>query len=815
MEQSGQNNKIVELPNIMASYKAKKRPSWGKGFIDYYTSSSSNNGGKRKTTEEMDELISFYNSVITRQELKKHLDPLGVDDSDEVTDAEQNAFSFYDILAQPLSTLFGEHLKRTFDVRAYAINPDVVNEKDKEFREQAMQKFSTLAQQRDKLSEEQMKAKVEEIELMLKNDLQTAHEAMANSILKVIQQDNDIKSKYVFNKGFKSYQILAETIFKVDHVGNDPKFRHVDSRNFRVFGIDESNFVEDGYAWVETRYMHPFDIVREFSKDLSDSEIKRILEDNTGGLYNPIMKYDAVGGIYNSSNYENIPYVVLPGEKFDRKDYSITDGKALFNAVNKSGSGLIRVERVEWKALKKIGLLQYLDDDGTEQKTWVPEEYEVQADLNEQIEWFYAEEIYEGTLILDDIYARVRPLPVQMRKMSNPFTVKPSYFGYINSYGGVKSQSRLERLIPYQRMFNIWMQKLITLWTQNLGKATVVDTARIPKGMNTEQWYMWLKRFGLMFENSFEMGKEGTAKGQLAGHMQLGNRVVDLSLANEIDQAIKMLSWIEEMVNKIAAVPAPRQGQMSGNEGLGVSQQAIIQSTQQTEEDFYIMDLLEAKGYELILEYAKNLWRDDNFKKQYLLDDLSAYVLEVDGALLNEAEYGIKITNSAKMYQLTNTMQSLYHAAMQTGAATLSDIASLMMTESPSEMLVKLRQTEEKRIKQQQSQQEQQGQLQQQQLQAQQEMMQIKHQQDLEKLQLEWEFKLMEAELNRKYDAYNHSLDTNRNGIEDQVELDKEKIVQDTAKLKIASEEKIAREEMQNKIQIAHINAKKAASKSK
>ena len=32
-------------------------------------------------------------------------------------------------------------------------------------------------------------------------------------------------------------------------------------------------------------------------------------------------------------------------------------------------------------------------------------------------------------------------------------------------------------------------------------------------------------------------------------------------------------------------------------------------------------------------------------------------------------------------------------------------------------------------------------------------------------------------------------------------------------KLKIASDEKIAREEMQNKIQIAHINAKKAASK--
>ena len=354
-------DKTINLPNPMASSKAKKRPSWAKGHIDYYTSNSSNNSGKRKSIEEIDTLMDFNAAVINRQELKKHLDPLGVDDG-EVTDAEQQAFSFYDIVAGPLATLYGEHLKRTFDVRAFAINPDVVNRKDEEFREQAMARFSGLAQQKDNLNEDQMKAKVEEIELMLKNDLQTAHEVMANSILKVIQQDSDVKAKYVFNKGFKNYQVLAEVIFKVDHVGNEPRFRNVDSRNFRVFGIDESNFIEDGYAWIETRHMHPFDIVREFSKDLSDSEVRRILEDTTGGLYNPIMKYDKMGTIFNKSNYEDIPYIVLPGEKQVRSNFDIVDGKAIFDATNRSGSGLIRVERVEWKALKKIGLLSYLDE---------------------------------------------------------------------------------------------------------------------------------------------------------------------------------------------------------------------------------------------------------------------------------------------------------------------------------------------------------------------------------------------------------------------------------------------------------------------
>ena len=57
---------------------------------------------------------------------------------------------------------------------------------------------------------------------MLKNDLQTAHEVMANSILKVIQQDNDVKSKYVFNKGFKNYQILAESFKLIVNQNEDP-----------------------------------------------------------------------------------------------------------------------------------------------------------------------------------------------------------------------------------------------------------------------------------------------------------------------------------------------------------------------------------------------------------------------------------------------------------------------------------------------------------------------------------------------------------------------------------------------------------------
>ena len=75
----------------------------------------------------------------------------------------------------------------------------------------------------------------------------------------------------------------------------------------------------------------------------------------------------------------------------------------------------------------------------------------------------------------------------------------------------------------------------------------------------------------LVTENPFEE----SAKGQVAGMMQQRSSVIDIDKSKEIMEAINMLNFLEGMINKIAAVPQPRQGELQGNEGLGVSQEAI------------------------------------------------------------------------------------------------------------------------------------------------------------------------------------------------------------------------------------------------
>ena len=303
--------------------------------------------------------------------------------------------------------------------------------------------------------------------------------------------------------------------------------------------------------------------------------------------------------------------------------------------------------------------------------------------------------------------------------------------------------------------------------------------------------------------------------------MQQNSRNIDLSKAEEINTAIQMLSWLEMMINKIAAIPEPRQGNLEGNEGLGVTQEAITRSSTQTEDVFQLHEDVKALAFTLLLEYTKNLWRDEKGKRQYQLDDLSNYIIDIDGGLLTEAEYGIQITNSSRVYEMENTLKQLSHAGMQNGTITLSDVAKMQLSTSPSEMLKTLEQAEDKRMEQQNQSEQMRIQAQQE---AQQQMMQfeqMKHQMELEKMKVDFEYKLqlekLKLEDKAKSDAFNQYYnDQNRDGVDDQVEIDVENIKKET-KLKEIETNRVLKEKelsLKEKIEMEKIKAQRDIARS-
>lgn len=774
-------NKVNELPNQRVSRKKKQSIEWQQSTMDYFINSIYNYDSKRKNPEQVKENWDFYNAELSENEIKKHLDPLNVEEG--LMNEESTSFGFYDILHQPFDTLFGEELKRISEVRAYGINPAVINEKDKIFREKVSKYFTELVQSKT-TDEKEIQNKLTEFDNYRKRDLQSGHEQMANQVLQVFTSSPLVNSKYKFSKGFKNYEIVGEEIHRVYHIGNEPTFEPIASDKFVVLGMGQSNWVQDGYAWIEIDYLNPNKLIEEFADELTDKEIDKIFK----GL-NSEVPFIVPNQIYSTtSSFSDVAQPFAMDGNF-----LSNDGSVMNYPLTESGN--IRIYRIQWLSLRKFGKLKYYDEQGDEQSKWIDEYYPVNVEKGEEVEWIWGNELWEGVKIADNIYKKVRPCPVQMRSLVNPTIVRPSYIGYVNSHNN-KCTARLDMLKEYQRMYNIFSNKLVTLWTQNIGRVGVVDVSRIPSDMSTDAWYLWLKRYKLMFENSFEEGKKGAAKGMIAGNMQKSAGTIDLSLAQEINDTINWLNFIEDKVNKIAAVPNPRQGNMTGNEGLGVSQQAISSSTHQTEFDFFIHDIIKSLTSEVWLEYAKYLWQDEKEKRQFLLDDLSNYIIDIDGALLAEGEYGIKITNSSKLSEMFNTIKQLTHAAMQTGTATLSDVARMFMSNSPSEMLEQLEIAEEKRIKQQNDQAMINQQTEQARMASQTEFLKLQHQFDLEKMDKEWQYKLQSETLKVVDKMEEHSTDNNQNKIEDEVELEMERIKAENA-IKLAEKNNASKKEIE------------------
>jgi hypothetical protein len=777
-------------PFISTSKKIKDK-KWQKETVEYYIQRSYNNcNTRRKSFNEMRHNRNVFNSVMNYNILKEGLDPLGVIEDSENVDFP---YQFYNIIEQPILTLLGEELRRPYDVKAFAINPEAINEKDKIFFTQLRQYIEGLGQRQD-LPEDILREDLERMERWKKEDLQSAHEKMVNQILQAFLHDPNINFKDKSNKAFQDQQIIAEAVMRVGREGKDPQLYNVDSENFFVYGLGDSCHIEDGSAWIEWCWYSKERILQEFSEELVEKDVKDIYSHRYSSpaivLPTPLATSDEV----TRNDLPNVSQYIPVDSDLTYMDNTFSNSRF----VDQYGN--IRVIRVQWITPKKVGYLTTFDQEtGEPIYTFVDETYKPDASLGETIKWIYVEELWEGIKIGDEKYIRVQPCDIQLRSMSNPAKVRPLYVGVIRAYNGNMARSRLDMALQLQNDYNIWSNKLRDLWTKNLGKLAIIDASKIPSTMKTEEWFVWLRRFGLVFENPFEEHKKRPEL--IAGNMQQGHKMIDLSLATEINQAIQYLQYIQQEVNRIMAVPDPRQGNMTGNEGLGVSQQAIISSNSQTEIDFSTHDYLRARLLEVLVEYTKFLWKDEKGKRQYLLDDLSNYILDVDGSLLMEAEYGVRITNTGKAVEMNTILKSLIHPAMQNGTTTLVDAAKALLADSPSNMLKMLESSEDKRIKQQQEAERIQQETQQQALQMQAQMEEQKHAREMEKLSFTRETELLKLQLqlqskaiseDAKY-AFEGSRDDNKDGVEDQIELDKQRLANEVKDREISSKEKIER----------------------
>lgn len=697
----------------------------------------------------------LFNNVIHKSDFEKVCYPFGKEVGELPVD-----FTNKDIISGKVKALLGMEMKRPFAWKVVATNKEATTRKESEFFnrirefvvnsimlpikqeiEMQMQQESegrelTPEEQREiqQRVEEQLKAMTPpEVKRYMERDHQDPAEVLGNQMLKYLIQKQDIEMK--FNKVWKHGLISGREILWVGVIAGEPVLKVVNPLRFDYDKTSDSDYIEDSEWAVYEMYMTPSEIVTHFGGELTTTEIDEIYES------------------YSKASS-------LPDAAFTFRN----DGaKTIYG---------IRVIHGEWKSLKLIKFVTGIDPEtGEPYEDMVDESYELNpeaGDIAIAEEWIPTK--FEGYKIGEDKFAFLREVPGQHRDLDNLYVCKLSYIGA--TYDNLNSEvvSIVDRMKFYQYLYNIIWYRIENLIASDDGKQVLLNMNLIPKkaGLDIEKWMYYFKvnKIGLM--NPSEEGNKGST------NMGEAAKEIDLSLVSDISKYMELAEYIERRCGEVVGITKQIEGQIGEREGVRNVQQALTQSANILEPYFEVHNNVKRNALQALLETAKVAYAE--FQPEYLsfvLDDFSMQVLQMDYELLENSSYSLFVANSMKSFESLQKIEQLSYAALQNQMTELSDVLSIINSDSTQETEEILKASEKERK-------ELEAQAQQREFEARQKEVQDMRAWEKEKIELEHRNKLEEIELKGKYDlqkqtilsiGFNEDKDLDKDGIPDVLEV--------------------------------------------
>ena len=713
----------IDFPRQKLS-RRKKTQKWGEecveaalGLIGIYDHTRRSSRFKKKRNYDL------YNGQFDKKDLEYVTDPLGLGGVAELPATLQ----YYDIVSPIFNLLFGEEAKRKFSYVVRSINEDAITGKEEEMKNAVVEMFTGLVNQaREAAQQENPEATPEQIaqsipenlkrlEKYFNYDFQDMNESVAHKLLNFLEKDLDLKT--MFRQGWEDALIAGEEIYNIEQVAQEPSARRVNPLEFYCLLPHNSDYVDDADVIVEDTFMSLNTIIDNYYEDLTSAQIDKL------------EKEQGMRGSMDSQSVLNYP----PPEKLYIQDLDPNSDASsnLFNYYDQDGN--IRVTKVTWRSMRKIGKLTYIDELGLRQETIVNESYKIDAEAGEEIEYIWVGEYWEGTKIGESTYINIRSKRQQFRRMDNLSVCKSGYVGTVYNANNSQSVSLMDRLVP-------WVYLYITLWyrlelaiSSNQGKIALIDLSLVPDGWEVEKWMYYAQSMKFGFVDSFNEGKKGQSTGKLAGNISTQNKVLDMETGNFIQQHIQLLEFVESKVQSLSGVTRQRLGSITSSELVGTTERAVQQSSHITEKWYEIHNHTKVRVLQTLLDVAKDVYKGKNKKFQYVTDNLATMTFNLMGDQFGYSEYGVFVSNSMQDLQALEALKSLTQAALQNDKMSISDVISIYNSSSLSDIRNKIEQSEKEAEARQQQMQQQQMQMQEQQLQAQAQLEQQKMQFDLEK----------------------------------------------------------------------------------
>lgn len=607
----------------------------------------------------------LYNNKIDVNEFNYVCKPFGESDQGELPANMVNR----DIISGKIKAVEAMEIVEPFDFNVIAVNEEATTRKEQEVFErlkqytidsvmlpikaQVEQEFQAALEGREELPpeelqqiqaqmEEEIKARTpDEVYKYMEREHQDPAEMLAVHLLNYLIYKENFKRKT--NKGWKHACLSAHEIYYIGHDSDlQPSFEVVNPLKVSFDDATETEFIEDLDWFAVEKEMTTNDVIKLFGSELTDKEIDELYEKH--------------------ANYS-------------------------FDALQEIGrnSGLLHtVQHAVWVSLRKIGFLVYIDEQGEPQETIVSEEYELDEKNGDvEISWSWIPEVHEGYKINEDMYKRCGPVLGQVVDIDNLYKHKLPYCGAIYDNMNSEPVSLVDRMKHYQYYYNIIMYRIEMLMASDKGKILLMNIDAIPKsaGIDLKKFLYYMESLKIGFYNPKE---EGRKESQDAGSIA---KEIDMSLASDIQKYIALADYIERRCGESVGITKQIEGQTDHRESVRNAQMNYQQSSGILQTYYDLHNIVKKNLLEILLEKTKALFALNPMQKklQYILDDMTLVMFEIDFDLLDNSTYGIFLSNSTLDKQAKEAVKQLAHAAMQNDKANLKDISKILRSTSVQE----------------------------------------------------------------------------------------------------------------------------------
>lgn len=649
---------------------SKKGKAWRRQHLDWADRNSHlNNSIVRQRFEHKKVNYGLYDGVLDIRDMKLVLNPGGLEKY-FIPDAVQH----YPIITPRVNVLVGEEKRRKFDWSAHLVNPDTISMVLKEKKQMLDAKLQELLM--SKLPPEEVEKELESYSQYINFDYLDVREKRANVIMRNYIDKLDMKIK--FQQGFKDALIAGEEAYIFDIVNGEVTFEKLNTNKVFTLRSGSSNKFEDADVIVLDDYWSPGRIQDHFYEELKKVDVKKFEEySGTVGNVNSdgvseaiddvegfeILERESINAFLDSSG-------VYSGSGGGRSSYYDSDGN-------------IRVLRMFWRSKKKILKITYPDGNGGLATKFRSEDYIIDKAKGEVAKEYWINQWWKGAKVGENTYLQIKPSDLQYNKIGQPSFNSSGVVGQIYNTNDRRAVSLVDRAKPFQYLYDISWYRVNEALAKYLGSIMEVDVAKIPKGWNLTKWLYFARKAGIGVVDSFKEGQRGMAKGKLAG--AVGNttgKVLDQKVGDFIQTHIEMMEFAKAQMDEITGVSRQRLGQVENRETVGGVERAVSQSNHITEELFTMHDYCKKRCFQILLETAKHAMKGKSIKFQYIADDYTRQVMEVEGDEFAEEEYGVVVSNDDSINQMQQKLDGMVQMGLQNQMLSFS--TAMKIYNSPS-----------------------------------------------------------------------------------------------------------------------------------